>query len=73
MLSLRYTNPYNASAGAAREGTIALYFSTAGAFVVVAGNGETLTGTAVPGTQIEFGPLTSFTTLPANTIGFLGR
>jgi hypothetical protein len=73
MLSLRFWSPVLCAAGAARKGTIALYFSSAGTCTFVPENGAAVTLTAVAGTQIETGPIESFTTLPANTIGFLGR
>jgi hypothetical protein len=83
MLTVRVSTRYPlASLGAVRPGTIGLQFSTAGAVVFTTGRpgdngtlvaGDVCTMTAVVGQEIETGPLFSVTTLPASTLGIVGR
>jgi hypothetical protein len=62
-----------ASLGTVRPGTIGLQFSTAGAAVFTTEAGDICTMTAVAGQSIETGPLATVTTLPASTLGIVGR
>lgn len=71
-----------ASGGAVRAGTTGLQFSTAGSAVFTTATKDpqgnlialdVCTMTAVAGQEIETGPLFSVTTLPASTLGIVGR
>jgi len=74
MLTLRYSTRYPlASLGTVRKGTIGLQFSTAGSAVFTTAAGDVCTMTAVAGQEIETGPLATVTTLPALTLGIVGR
>ncbi len=61
------------SAGAVRAGTIGLQFSADGSAVFTTKAGDECTMTAVAGQEIETGPLDTVTTLPAGTLGIVGR
>lgn len=62
-----------ASAATARPGTVGLQFSTAGAATFITQSGDTVTCTVVAGQEIETGPLASVGTVPAGTVGIVGR
>lgn len=62
-----------ASLGTVRSGTIGLIFGAAGAAVFTTKTGDVCTITALAGQEIETGPLDTVTTLPAGTLGVVGR
>ena len=61
------------SSGTVRSGTIGLYFSAGGSATFTTEAGDECPITAVAGTSLETGPLASVGTLPAGTLGVVGR
>jgi hypothetical protein len=56
-----------------RPGTIGLQFSAGGSATFTTKSGDTCTCTVVAGQEIETGPLASVGTVPAGTLGVVGR
>ncbi len=56
-----------------REGTVGLQFSAGGAATFTTKAGDECTCTVVAGQEIETGPLLSVGTVPAGTLGVVGR
>jgi hypothetical protein len=74
MLVLAVSTRYNIASDAdARKGTIGLQFSEDGEATFTTLAGDTVTCTVVTGQEIETGPLESVGTVPANTVGIVGR
>ncbi len=75
MLVLRFSTVYPlASSGTVRAGTIALKFGTTGTANFTTAEGDICSGVpVVAGEEIETGALASVGTLPAGTLGCVGR
>lgn len=75
MLVLRFSTVYAlASSATVRKGTIALKFGSAGNATFTTAAGDTVTSVpVVAGEEIETGELASVGTLPAGTLGCVGR